>query len=207
MQQQPQSSNMISKKTILVLAIATLFVLGGLGLLISPYVRGIGMVEFLAGPERFWLQLLSGIIIGFVTAKAGWQIVELPLLSNTKKFFSGLIGPLKLDTAQIIFISVCAGVGEELFFRGAIQPVLGIWFTAILFVLLHGYLNPFNFPLTIYGVYMVLVVGVLGLITEHFGILAAIIAHTLIDIVLLKELSAIQSEDIIDEKNNTDPEK
>ena len=206
MQQRLQSSKMISKKTILVLALATLVVLGGLGLLITPYVRGIGIVEFLAGPERIWLQVLSGIVIGFITAKAGWQIVELPMLRNTKQFFSGLIGPLKLDTAQIIFISICAGVGEELFFRGAIQPVLGVWFTSILFVLLHGYLNPFNFPLTIYGIYMVLVVGVLGLLTEHFGILTAMIAHTLIDIVLLKELSASQLEEVAEEKKEPDPE-
>ena len=59
----------------------------------------------------------------------------------------------------------------------------------ILFVLLHGYLNPFNLPLTFYGVYMIFVIGVMGLMTEHFGILTAMIAHTLIDIILLGKLS------------------
>ena len=70
--------------------------------------------------------------------------------------------------------------------------MLGVWFTAILFVLLHGYLNPFDLSLTVYGIYMVLVIGVLGLMTEYFGILTAIIAHTLIDIILLRELSMVQ---------------
>ena len=68
--------------------------------------------------------------------------------------------------------------------------MLGIWVTSILFVLLHGYLNPFNLPLTYYGIYMVLVIGVLGLMTEHIGIVTAMIAHTLIDVILLRELSA-----------------
>ncbi len=171
------------------MAIGTLVVLGGLGIFIIPYVRDVNFIEFLSGVEKYWLQVTLGILIGVVTAKAAWQIVELPFLSNTKIFFSSLIKPIQLDTLQIVFISICAGIGEELFFRGAIQPLLGVWFTAILFVLLHGYLNPFNMPLTIYGLYMVLVIGVLGLMTEYFGILSAIISHTIIDIILLKELS------------------
>ena len=132
------------------LALATLIVFGGLGILIIPYVRKVDLAEFFSGAEKYWLQITIGIIFGVITAKAGWQIVELPMLQKTKTFFSGLIRPLNLGTTQIIFISVCAGVGEELFFRGAIQPMLGVWMTAILFVLLHGYLNPFNMSLTMY---------------------------------------------------------
>ncbi len=186
---------MISKKTILLLALGTLFVFGGLGMLIIPFVRKINILEFLGGVEKYWLQILIGIAFGIVTAKAGWQIVELPKLAKTKIFFTNIIKPLKLNYTEIIFISICAGVGEELFFRGAIQPMLGIWLTAILFVLLHGYLNPFNLPLTYYGIYMVLVIGVIGLMTEHFGIVTAMIAHTIIDIVLLSKLSTVAIPD------------
>ena len=171
------------------MAVGTLVVFGGLGIFIIPYVRDVNFIEFFTGVEKYWLQVLIGTFIGIVTAKAAWQIVELPFLSNTKSFFSNIVKPIHLDTLQIVFISICAGIGEELFFRGAIQPLLGVWLTAILFVLLHGYLNPFNMPLTIYGLYMVLVIGVLGLMTEYFGILSAIISHTIIDIILLKELS------------------
>ena len=177
------------------MAIGTLIVFGGLGVVIIPYTRDVAFLVYFEGIEKFWLQILMGIVIGVVTAKAAWQIVELPFLFKTKKFFADLIGPLKLDMPQIIIISICAGVGEELFFRGAIQPMLGVWLTAVLFVLLHGYLNPFNMSLTVYGIYMVLVIGVLGLMTEHFGILTAIIAHTLIDIILLRELSTAQLPD------------
>ena len=181
---------MISKKTILLLALGTLVVFGGLGIVLIPYVRNMKTVEFFIGVEPIWLQVLIGISFGIVTAMAGWQIVELPQMSKIKIFFTELIKPLKLNNSQIVFISICAGFGEELLFRGAIQPVLGIWITSILFVLLHGYLNPFNLPLTFYGIYMVFVIGVMGLMTEHLGILTAMIAHTLIDIILLGKLSA-----------------
>lgn len=195
---------MLTKKSLILMALGTLLVFGGLGLIIMPFTRDVKIAEFLSGTEKYWLQIIIGIIVGVVTAKAAWQIVELPFLHKTKRFFSDLISPLKLDTTQIIFISICAGFGEELFFRGAIQPMLGVWFTAILFVLLHGYLNPFNMSLTIYGIYMVLVIGVLGLLTEYFGILTAIIGHTLIDIILLKELSNTQLPKEAGEKRTPD---
>jgi len=79
-----------------------------------------------------------------------------------------------------------------MFFRGVLQPLLGIWTTSILFVLLHGYLNPFNLPLTFYGLYMVVVIGVMGLFTEHLGILTAMTSHTVIDYILLQKLSQVE---------------
>jgi hypothetical protein len=186
---------MISKKTILLLALTTLIVFGGLGVLFIPSVRDTGVIPFIVGNKKMWLQLLIGLAFGIITANAGWQIVELPRLKKTKIFFSEIIRPLKLNTFEIVIISICAGIGEELFFRGAVQPMLGIWATSVLFVLLHGYLNPFNLPLTYYGIYMVLVIGVLGLFTENVGIITAIIAHALIDYILLQKLSHAELPD------------
>jgi membrane protease YdiL (CAAX protease family) len=183
---------LISKKTILILAAGTLLVFGGLGAFFIPFVRETSVLEFISGRKALWLQIVVGLTFGVITANAGWQIVELPKLHKTKIFFSQIISPMKLNHLQILIISVCAGVGEELFFRGAIQPLLGIWATAILFVLLHGYLNPFNLPLTFYGIYMVMVIGVMGLFTEHLGIISAIIAHATIDYILLQRLSSVE---------------
>ena len=180
---------MIRKRTILLLALATLIIFGGLGVLFIPYARDTGITVFVSGNKQLWLQLTVGLIFGIITANAGWQIVELPKLEKTKVFFSEIIKPLKLNTFEIIIISVCAGIGEELFFRGAVQPMLGVWATSVLFVLLHGYLNPFNLPLTYYGIYMVVVIGVMGLFTENIGIVTAMIAHSIIDYILLQKLS------------------
>lgn len=188
---------MISKKNILTLAFGTLIVFGGLGVLFIPYVREASAWQFVAGSDELWLQILIGLIFGIITAKAGWQIVELPILLKVKAFFTDIIKPLKLSIIEILIISICAGVGEELFFRGVVQPLLGIWITSILFVLLHGYLNPFNLPMTYYGIYMVVVIGVIGLLTEYFGIVTAMIAHSAIDFILLQELSkAVLPDDI-----------
>lgn len=190
---------MIKKKTIMWLALGTLFVFGGIGAALIPYLRDVGIAVFIIGIEPIWLQVIAGILFGILSAKAGWQLIELPIMTKTKLFFTSLFKPLKLTNGQIVFISICAGIGEELLFRGAIQPLLGIWITSIFFVLIHGYLNPFNLPLTYYGIFMVLVIGVMGLMTEHLGILTAMIAHTLIDIILLHKMSKPSLADEMDQ--------
>lgn len=172
----------------------TLVVFGGVGVLTIPYARGTELGVFFSGVKAIWSQVFTGIVFGVITSMAAWQITNLPIMTNTRDFFIGLLKHIDLTNIQIIFISICAGVGEELLFRGSIQPFLGVWVTSILFVLLHGYLNPFNLPLTYYGIYMVLVIAVMGFMTEHIGILSAIIAHVVIDIILLFKIANFKKE-------------
>ena len=171
------------------MAVATIVVFGGLGVFLVPVIREVDTLSFLHGTKPFYIQLSIGSAVGIITAMAGWQIVELPFMFRTKVFFINIIKPLQLSFAEILFISLCAGVGEEMFFRGVVQPYLGVWITSILFVMLHGYLNPLNMSLSVYGIYMVLVIGVLGLFTEFIGIGSAMIAHTFIDLILIIRLS------------------
>jgi len=171
------------------MGLATIVVFGGLGVLLIPVMRDVNVLTFLQGTKPIYIQIFIGTAVGIITAMAGWQIVELPFLLPTKVFFVNIIKPLHLSLFEILFISICAGVGEELFFRGAVQPYLGVWITAFLFVLFHGYINPYNLPVTVYGLYMVLVIGVLGLFTEFVGIATAMVAHTFIDVILIIRLS------------------
>lgn len=41
-------------------------------------------------------------------------------------------------TGSITVLAVTSAVGEEIFFRGALQPLLGYWLTALVFGLVHG---------------------------------------------------------------------
>lgn len=186
------------------MALGTIFIFGGLGILFVPPTRKIDLISFLVGVSPLWKQVGIGVVFGFIAAKAGWQIVELPRLARTKIFFVRLIKPIKLNIIEILLISLCAGIGEEFFFRGVLQPWLGIWITAFAFVMLHGYLNPFNLPLTGYGFYMVLVIAAIGYMTEHLGIVAAMTAHTVIDVVLLRQLSKAEVPPEPEEKESGD---
>ncbi|MGI9542982.1 MAG: CPBP family intramembrane glutamic endopeptidase [Cyclobacteriaceae bacterium] len=180
---------MISRKAIFRLATLTLLGFGGLGLLLIGYSSKPFLETIFSGPSTWYIQSAAGLLYGGIAALVAWSIVSLPLLSATRSFFVNLIQPLHLSWSAIIYISFCAGVGEELFFRGALQPYLGIWWTSIVFVALHGYLNPWNWRLSLYGLFMTLAIAGLGYLTEYLGLLSAMVAHTVIDVYLLRRLT------------------
>ena len=139
--------------------------------------------------ETPWYQQIGiGLGYGIIAALGAWFIVQRAFLSDTRAFFAKLIQDLNLSILDILFISFCAGFGEEILFRGAMQPYLGIWITAIIFVAIHGYLNPKNWRISIYGAYMCLVIAGMGYLCDHLGIMSAIAAHFAVDVVLLYAL-------------------
>ncbi len=71
-----------------------------------------------------------------------------------------------------VLIAFCAGIGEEILFRGALQPRLGIWFTAFLFAVAHT-----QYGLS-FGAVGIFVIGViLGYQRRHMNTTSAIITH------------------------------
>ncbi|WP_420631151.1 CPBP family intramembrane glutamic endopeptidase [Candidatus Leptofilum sp.] len=77
-------------------------------------------------------------------------------------------------------LAVGAGVGEEILFRGALQPVFGIWFTSLLFAVVHvqyGLLTPATLVLFLLAV-------ILGFIRRRHNTGMAILVHFGYDFVL-----------------------
>lgn len=70
-------------------------------------------------------------------------------------------------------LAIGAGVGEEILFRGALQPALGIWFTSILFAIVHiqyGFLTPAT-------IILLLLALILGYIRQRHNTTVAILVH------------------------------
>ena len=71
-----------------------------------------------------------------------------------------------------LVIAVAAGVGEELFFRGLLQPVFGIPATSLLFTLVHSHYGP------TYSLLLILAGSLLlGVLRKHYGTVPAMIMH------------------------------
>ena len=128
------------------------------------------------------------MLYGLVVAFAGWGIVRSNLLKEVRAFYAKLLSQFELSVPEVIFISLCAGIGEELLFRGAIQPWLGVELTAFIFVAIHGYLDPRDWRISLYGLFMTLAIIGIGYMSEAWGLVSAMTAHTVIDIVLLHML-------------------
>ncbi len=146
--------------------------------------------------SSFLIQIPLGVALGFGIGYMAQWIVERNFMHEVNIKYSSLIDELQLGTSEIIFISLCAGVGEEILFRGALQPLaigwmgdhLGIWVTSLVFVGIHGYINPKDWRITVYGLFMTVAIAGLGYLTELVGIWTAIGAHTFIDYYLLSKV-------------------
>ena len=157
------------------------------------------VINYFFSSESFWdifiskqgilYELIIGLILGVFEGLIAWRIIKLKILQPVRDKYQGVIGSLRMNIGTIIMVSICAGVGEEILFRGILQSYFGIWFTAVGFVAIHGYLNPLDWRISLYGVYMTLAIAVIGYLHQLYGLSSSIIAHTMIDIVLFIKLT------------------
>ena len=163
--------------------------MGGIGILVIEFFQDSSTLSLLEGGIFWYYQLPIGLIYGLVAAWLGWHLIKLQLMHEVRNFYSSIIWQLKLNWLDVLFISFCAGVGEELLFRGAIQYWLGIYFTSIVFVGIHGYLNQKDLKISIYGGYLTLVMIGISYGFEELGLVSAMAAHFAIDVYLLGVIS------------------
>ena len=79
-----------------------------------------------------------------------------------------------------IFLALAAGIGEEILFRGALQPRLGVVAAALLFAVLHT-----QYAISLASVEIFILGLALGWLRKRAGVTGAIIAHAGYDLILL----------------------
>ncbi|MDG5767805.1 CPBP family intramembrane metalloprotease [Balneolales bacterium ANBcel1] len=133
------------------------------------------------------VQLVVGATLGVLAALVISRIMFRTAFSSILKDYAivQMLSEMRLSRFDRLQISLFAGAGEELLFRGAIQPLLGIWVTSFLFVALHGYFRFHSIRHVLFGViFFALSVG-LGWLFQWAGLLAAMAAHAAYDYVML----------------------
>lgn len=147
---------------------------------------GVGVIM-----RRDWRAVLQRLDLGPVNGRqlleaVGW-IALLVLLQALGGAAWNLIDPEQVAQVEALSerlyegfgfwhwlaLAVGAGIGEEILFRGALQPVLGIWFTSVLFAVVHvqyGLLNPATLVLFLLAL-------ILGRIKERHNTTVAIFVH------------------------------
>ncbi len=122
-------------------------------------------------------QLLIGLawiaILVFMQGLAGgiWAWLNPDLAATLEGLNESLLGDF--DTVgEWLILALAAGIGEEILFRGAIQPVFGLGITSLLFAVVHV---QYGFtPITV----VVFLIGIiLGLIRKRYNTTTAIFVH------------------------------
>ena len=181
-------------RQLLFLGLITLLGMGGLGLILLPYTSEMTWQILF---EKSSIHLYSSLALGGGIG-LGASIVSLfisrsfPTSDLERKLRQRL--PLHaMSSLTIVFLSLCAGIGEELLFRGPllfglfeyISMPAGILLNAIFFVGLHGYLNPKQDLPWVLRLWLIAFTSALALMTISLSLVSAITAHTIYDLVLL----------------------
>ncbi len=116
---------------------------------------------------------LFAFLFMFVTL---WQLFVPPEVINQQTQVSQQLNK-SINTMYMAFmLGASASVGEEVLFRGALQPIFGLWPTAIFFALIHN-----QYMLTP-AVLTVLMAGLgFGWLRRRYNTTTAIVAHFLYD--------------------------
>jgi len=100
---------------------------------------------------------------------------EAEVLDNLNTLLLG-----NLDTVgEWLVLAITTSVGEEILFRGAIQPVLGLWLTAIVFTFAH-----IQYGLTPATAAVFVIAIILGLVRRRNNTSVAIFVHFVYNFVL-----------------------
>jgi membrane protease YdiL (CAAX protease family) len=144
-------------------------------------LRRVGLVMPSSGQVAFAL-VFAGVLavvmtgfdlaIGWLWKRLGWPTTDAKQFEELMKF---AINPL-----GAVVIGVSAGLGEELFARGVLQPRLGIILSNLFFTALHGL--QYNWD----GLVSVFVIGlILGVIRKRTNTSTSAIVHGTYDFVLI----------------------
>jgi len=150
-----------------------------------------------AGPLT---QLLVGQVLALIAGVGSWLMFKLTARSASSARTIDSYSRLDLGGLNPLWISIAAAIGEEMLFRAALQPLLGVWIVSLLFLLTHVPVYRFRKLDAATIAQAAGVFGgsvVLGFVFEYVGLLAAMLVHAWIDIVgLLIVRHAIQAREM-----------
>lgn len=155
------------------------------------------------GPQIGWL-LVAGPLLG---GAVGLGVVALTRTA-TRRFrwarelhasFRDLLGPL--TPREILILALASSIGEEMLFRGALLPWMGVWWQAIVFALLHVGPGKRFLPWTASALALGVAFGELALQTRNLG--GPIAAHFVINFLNLRYIVAAPVDRDDDDRERT----
>jgi len=160
--------------------------LGGAALLWRRGFQGQSLWLARPGAEIRWLgDLLLGVLAGaLVVLVSGWLARRTRAGELLARRLAEAVGPLA--PRQCWALALASGLAEEAFFRGALQPVVGIWTASALFAAAHLVPRRDWLPWCAFSLAAGLLLG--ALVELSGNLVAAVVAHVLINGVNLNRL-------------------
>lgn len=172
------------RNRMLILGFITLLVFPIPTFLIHYYSNEISPWVILQFNKLNVLNVGLGLQFGFAYGFLAILFLKSPIFDKLPTKIDDLVRSMNLNLGDALFLSFCAGFGEEILFRSGVQYYFGVLITSVLFVAIHGYLNPMNWRYSLYGLIVLPFIIILSFGFNHFGLWFAIAAHFAYDAVL-----------------------
>lgn len=133
------------------------------------------------------LQVGIGLASGCIFAAGALALIKIPSFKKILEEYAIIrqVREMNLSVNEMVYVSLIAGISEEILFRGAIQPVIGIWWTSLLFIAVHGYIRLNSVTHVLYSIFTFALSMILGVLFMHVGLISAMAAHFIYDVIVL----------------------
>jgi uncharacterized protein len=153
------------------------------------------------GPVSLAAQLVLGLGIGaFLGGAAALSVLATPWGQGEQMRLAAGLGRSPSVPAHLLVDGLLAGLAAEILFRAALQPLVGIWAAAALFALAEALAGRFGLFSggRLANSLIALAMGlVLGLLYQHFGLAAAVIAHVGFRVIFLALVAPVVRQGVI----------
>lgn len=164
--------------------------------LIIFYVQERKLADLFFAGYHFLIQIGIGLAAGAFFGIAGLGLIRFPSFRKILDEYAIIrqVKQMDLSANEIVYVSLVAGISEEILFRGAIQPVIGIWLTSILFIGIHGYIRMKSATHFFYSLFTFVLSTMLGALFIYVGLISAMAAHFLYDVIVLYGIKRISGD-------------
>lgn len=179
-------TGLLARRSILLLSAALTAGLTAVSWGVVSWARKEPLAALFEGALSLRAQVVWGLAVGLVVAAVTtWIGLKASFLEQLRVVVREVLDQVRPTAWDLVFVSAGAGWAEELFFRGVLQGYIGLWLTALVFALLHGFVLRLSWPGLLLTLY-VFAAGVgLGYLYEQVGLAAAMCAHAVYDLVTL----------------------
>lgn len=182
----PQTEE-LTRSTLLKLSLGSGLLWLIIGTIIIYFFQDLTIPEVFTNGAAIGNQLVAGFGAGIVFGLMAALLMMHPSMKIISEdyFIVKEIKKIDLKSFDIFQISIIAGITEEFLFRAAIQPLLGVWLTSLIFVAIHGYISFKSAAHITFALFVFLLSTVLGILLIYVGIISAMAAHAVYDIIVL----------------------
>ena len=142
---------------------------------------------WLPAPPGVALAESAGLGVTAATAIIGFTRLTVPRFGWAQRLHLELRPVARdLTIAQILAIAGLVSLGEELFFRGLLVPLAGVWLPALIFGLLHQVKGPSRWVWVVWATVFGLILGSIFALTG--SLVGPLLAHAIVNAVNLTYL-------------------